>query len=408
MRRHLKPFYRILSLGIVWLLIGCASLSAPYHPAPQKGLIKLSPPQYPVFSDDMDYDGLVHGVSQSLSYLKRLPPDRTFTFGGDVFKTSHMIVSLESVLAVIRNKPDPSELARFVKEHYWVYRSAGAGDTGKVLFTGYYEPLLVGRSEKINEYIHPIYARPEDLVSIDLAKFSPQFKGRKVIGRVTDHTVVPYYDRKEIDTHGALDGKSHALAWLKDPVDLFFLQIQGSGKVYLDTGQTLNVHYHAANGHPYRSIGKLLIETGKIPRAQMSMQAIRTYLTHHPKEVENILNYNPSYVFFKLEKVGPIGYLGVPLTPGRSIAVDRRMFPLSALAFIETRQPLIDGSGNIHRWIDSSRFALSQDIGGAIKGPGRADLFWGNGPFAEIAAGHLKHSGNLYFLILKPESSRSE
>ena len=135
----------------------------------------------------------------------------------------------------------------------------------------------------------------------------------------------------------------------------------------------------------------------------MSMQAIRTYLKNNPKEVENILNYNPSYVFFKLEKEGPIGYLGVRLTPGRSIAVDRRIFPLSALAFIETRQPLIDGSGKIHKWIDSTRFVLSQDIGGAIRGPGRADLFWGNGPYAEIAAGYLKARGQLCFLILKTD-----
>jgi membrane-bound lytic murein transglycosylase A len=354
----------------------------------------------------MVYDGMAHCAAQSLSYLKRVPADRTFTFGGDVFKASHMIESLQTFVSFIRTKPDPSELTQFVKENYWVYRSVGSDTSGKMLFTGYYEPLLLGRSTKTREYAHPIYARPEDLVSIDLAKFSPQFQGKRIIGRYINHTVVPYYDRKAIDTHGALDGNSTVLAWLKDPIDLFFLQIQGSGKVYLQTGKTLNIHYHTANGHPYRSIGKYLIETEKIPRAEMSMQAIRSYLNTHPHEVETILNYNPSYVFFKLEKEGPIGYLGVLLTPGRSIAVDRRIFPLSALAYIETRQPLIDGSGKIHRWIDSTRFALSQDVGGAIRGPGRADLFFGNGPFAEIAAGHLKTPGKLYFLILKKESSR--
>jgi membrane-bound lytic murein transglycosylase A len=389
---------------VLWVfcsLAGCSSLSPLFQPAPKNGLIKLSPKNYPVFFDDMFYDGMEHVLAQSLSYLNRISKDRTFTFGGDVFTASHMILSLEKFLSFARTKPSPSDMKRFLSDNYWVYRSVGSGNSGKVLFTGYYEPLLLGRSEKTIDYTEPIYARPDDLVTINLSKFSSQYKGKKIIGRYADRTVVPYYDRKEIDSGGALVGKTPALAWLNDPVDSFFLQIQGSGKVYLETGQTLNIHYHVANGHPYRSIGKLLIDTGKIQRTEMSMQAIRTYLKNNPKEVENILNYNPSYVFFKLEEEGPIGYLGVRLTPGRSIAVDRRIFPLSALAFVETSQPLIDGSGNIHQWVDSTRFVLSQDIGGAIRGPGRADLFWGNGPYAEIAAGYLKSRGQLYFLVLK-------
>ena len=204
-----------------------------------------------------------------------------------------------------------------------------------------------------------------------------------------------------------LTGKAKPLAWLKDNVDLFFLQIQGSGKVYLNTGQLLNVHYHTTNGHPYRSIGKLLINEGKIPRSQMSMQAIRAYLQKHPHEVQRILNYNPSYVFFKTEKEGPLGYIGVRITPARTIALDRRIFPPAALTFIETKQPLVDGDGNIYQWIDFTRFALNQDTGGAIRGPGRADLFWGNGPYAEIAAGHMQHHGKLYFLMLKPKKQEN-
>jgi peptidoglycan lytic transglycosylase A len=391
------------ALSFLCLSSGCSSLSPLFQPAPQNGLIKLSPRNYPVFSDDMFYDGMEHCLAQSLSYLNRVSKDRTFTFGGDVFTTSHMILSLENFLSFIRTNPDPSGVKRFVEDNYWVYRSVGSGSPGNVLFTGYYEPLLLGRSKKTADYTHPIYARPDNLVSINLAKFSPQFKDKKIIGRYTDHSVVPYYDRKEIESNGALKGKTRVLAWLKDPVDSFFLQIQGSGKVYLETGRTLNVYYHTTNGHPYRSIGKLLIDTGKIPRSEMSMQAIRTYLKNNPKAVENTLNYNPSYVFFKLEKEGPIGYIGVRLTPGRSLAVDRRIFPLSALAFVESRQPLMDGTDKIDKWIDSTRFVLSQDIGGAIRGPGRADLFWGNGPYAEIAAGYLKSRGQLYFLVLKAD-----
>ncbi|PQP33915.1 transglycosylase, partial [Desulfobacteraceae bacterium SEEP-SAG9] len=137
--------------------------------------------------------------------------------------------------------------------------------------------------------------------------------------------VTPYHDRREIDNENVLAGKARTIAWVKDPIDLFFLQIQGSGKIYLDNGHTIHIHYHTSNGRAYRSIGKLLIDEGKIPRSEMSMQAIRMYLHTHPEEVQTILNYNPSYIFFKIEDDGPIGYIGEKLTPGRSIAVDWRI-----------------------------------------------------------------------------------
>jgi membrane-bound lytic murein transglycosylase A len=221
------------------------------------------------------------------------------------------------------------------------------------------------------------------------------------VGRYTDQTVVPYFDRREIEEENALVGRAEALAWVKDPVDVFFLQIQGSGKIYLDTGDVINVHYHGSNGRPYRSIGTLLIEEQKIPREEMSMQRIRSYLRNHPEEMASIFNYNPSYVFFKIESEGPLGSLNVLLTPGRSIALDRRLFPHAALAFIRTQKPVLNSAGQIDRWVSCRRFVLNQDTGGAIQGPGRADLFWGNGPYAEMAAGHLAHVGELYFLILK-------
>ena len=165
----------------------------------------------------------------------------------------------------------------------------------------------------------------------------------------------------------------------------------------------LNVHYHTSNGHPYRSIGKMLIDEGKIPRSQMSMQAIRAYLNSHPGEVQRILNYNPSYVFFKREPAGPLGCLGAKLTPGRSVALDPKVFPLSGLVYIQARKPLLGADGKIRSWTACERFGLGQDKGGAIRGPGRADLFWGSDMYAEIAAGHMQHSGRLYYLIKKPD-----
>ena len=187
-------------------------------------------------------------------------------------------------------------------------------------------------------------------------------------------------------------------------MDIFFLHIQGSGKVYLDDGRAINVHYHTANGRPYRSIGKLLIDDEKISREEMSMQKIREYLHTHPDELEAVLNHNPSYIFFKIEAEGPLGNINVKLTPGRSLALDYRIFPKGALVFAETQKPEVTGDGQIAAWGDCRRFMLHQDTGGAIRGAGRGDIFWGNGPYAEIAAGHLKHTGKLFFLVLEPDS----
>jgi membrane-bound lytic murein transglycosylase A len=373
------------------------------HLRKKTALIRIDSSAYPDFFDDMDYDGLENCILGSISYLNRVPPTKTFRFGQEIFNTAHMMRSIEHFLDFIRTKPSKDELIRYIKNNYLVYATQGIDNPEPVLFTGYFEPVLQGSLNKNTEYQFPIYARPDDLTTIDLSLFSQQFKGETIVGRYIDQRVVPYYDRKEIEHQGLLEGKVKEIAWLKDRLDLFFLQIQGSGKIYLDNGDVINVHYHGSNGQPYRSIGKLLIDEGKITREDISMQKIRDYLRNHPEEIETVLNYNPSYVFFKVEKDGPLGSLEVKLTPGRSIALDRRLFPPAGLAFIETKKPLINGDGTIHKWTAFSRFVLNQDTGGAIRGPSRADLFWGNGPYAEIAAGYMQEFGKLYFLILKPD-----
>jgi membrane-bound lytic murein transglycosylase A len=400
-----KRYNSIIFLSVFFSLLftGCALFKKEAPKVRETGLVRIALSDYPEFSDDMDYDGLEHGILQSMSYLNKIPADRKFRFGEDVFDAAHMIRSMEHFLNFIQTKPSIPDLRKYIRSNCLVYRSVGSSNPGQVFFTGYYEPSLEGSLEKTTEYRFPIYARPSDLTTINLSLFLPELKGKKIIGRYTDQTVVPYYDRSDIEYKGALEGKTREIAWLKDRIDLFFLQIQGSGKIYLNNDDILHVHYHATNGRPYRSIGKLLIDTGKIPREEMSMQKIRAYLHDHPEEVETILNHNPSYVFFNIQEDGPIGYLEVKLTPGRSIALDRSLFPRAGLAFIETHKPLINGSGKIHKWSAFSRFVLNQDTGGAINGSGRADLFWGNGTYAEIAAGHMQHPGTLYFLVLKPD-----
>lgn len=384
---------------LIMYMSGCA--------APEKkSLHTLSAIRYPDFEDDMQYDGLEDCIRQSLSYLQRVPPDKVFSFEDDRYNTEHMIRSLETFLAFIQTRPSKNSLNRYIRENYRVYRSVGSGPDRDVLFTGYYEPFLKAQRQPDNRFSVPILGRPDDLVTIDLAAFSPKYGGEKLTGRLVDRMVIPYYERKDIEGEGDLGGKAPILAWLEDPVDLFFLQIQGSGRIYLEDGEALNVHYDSTNGRPYRSIGRLLIEEGKIPLSEMSMQRIRTYLATHPEQAREILNFNPSYVFFKLEEEGPLGFLNVKLTPGRSIAIDYRLFPLPALSFIETAKPILDGNGEIIRWENFCRFFVSQDTGGAIRGPGRADIFWGNGPYAEVAAGHMRQRGHLYFMILKSEENR--
>ncbi len=396
-----KSFTWVVTLLIalfIWLG-GCA--------APEKQtLLTLSGDNHPAFNDDMLYDGLTHSIHQSLTYLQRVAPDKVFRFEDDLYSAEDMIRSMETFLDFIQTGPTALELNRFIRENYRVYRSVGSGPDDDVLFTGYYEPFLSAKRAPDERHKVPILGRPDDLVTVDLAAFSPKYGGEKLTGRLADRTVVPYFERKDIEGEGDLGGRAPVLAWLEDPVDLFFLQIQGSGRVSLDNGEVLNVHYDSTNGHPYRSIGRLLIDEGKISLSEMSMQRIREYLTAHPDRANDILNHNPSYVFFKLEEDGPLGSLNVKLTPGRSIALDYRLFPLPAISYIETAKPILDGRGDIIRWEPFSRFVVSQDTGGAIRGPARADLFWGNGPYAEAAAGHMRQRGNLYLMILKPETPR--
>ncbi len=391
----------VLTAALAVLIAGCP---LPIKKPPEElALVRKSTFAYPNFSDDLTFDGLEHGILKSIAYLQKVPADRSYQFGKDRFNAAHVMQSLQYFLDFIRTNPSRPELKKFIRSHYNVYQSIGRDQNGEVLFTGYYEPHLSGRLSPDEEFQFPIYALPTDLMKIDLSGFNEKYKGETIVGRYTGETVVPYYDRREIDEDEILAGKVEPLAWVKDPVDVFFLQIQGSGKVFLDTGQVVNVHYHGTNGRPYRAIGALLIQEQIIPKEEMSMQKIRAYLHAHPEEMEAVFNYNPSYVFFKLESEGPLGYINVLLTPGRSVALDRRIFPPAALAFIQTKKPVVDSAGQIDSWTDFSRFVLNQDTGGAIRGPGRADLFWGNGPYAEIAAGHLKHTGKLYFLILKPD-----
>ena len=289
-------------------------------------MVRLQPSDYPNFSDDLGFEGLEQSISQSIAYLRKAPVSREFEFGPDRYTAGHLLLSLQHFQSFIRSQPAEAELQNYIRAFYRVYQSVGRDQKGEVLYTGYYEPYLKGCSSMTPDCRYPVYGRPEDLLTIDLGAFAEKYKGEKLIGRVQDGAAVPYHDRRDIDEAGALLGKAKPLAWVSDPVELFFLHIQGSGRVVLENGQVLAIGYDSSNGRPYRSIGQLLIEEGKISREDMSMQRIRDYLNQNPAEIRRILNHNPSYIFFKLTPDGPLGSLNVKLTPGRSLALDQKAF----------------------------------------------------------------------------------
>ncbi|MCS6877151.1 MAG: MltA domain-containing protein [Geminicoccaceae bacterium] len=265
------------------------------------------------------------------------------------------------------------------------------------LVTGYFEPILEGArtADAIRRY--PIYRRPDDLVVVELGRFDPTLEGRRIVGRVEQGRLLPYYTRAEIDG-GALAGRGLELAWVDDPIALFFLHVQGSGRIRLAEGGELRVGYAEQNGHPYRAIGRDLVEAGELAREEVSMQRIEAWLRAHPERAFAFLHKNPSYVFFRElglppDAPGPLGAQGAPLTPQRSLAVDRRFLPLGALLWLDTEAPFPDGARSLRRLV------VAQDTGGAIRGPVRGDLFWGSGPEAEHLAGHMKSPGRLWLLV---------
>lgn len=265
--------------------------------------------------------------------------------------------------------------------------------TGTV--TGYYEPLLKGARARRGPFQTPLYSPPPDLVTVDLASLYPELKSLRLRGRLVGNRLVPYPSRAEMERQNLLAGRE--LLWVDDPVDAFFLQVQGSGRVRLDeTGEVVRVAYADQNGHPYRSIGRYLIDRGELTLEQASMQGIKAWVAANPSRLQELLGANPSYVFFREERLldpsqGPRGALGVPLTPQRSIAVDPQFIPLGAPVYLSTTLP--NSTAMLRRLV------LAQDTGGAIRNPVRADFFWGFGAEAGEMAGRMKQSGQMWVLL---------
>jgi membrane-bound lytic murein transglycosylase A len=341
--------------------------------------------------DDLGWAELSNSVGYSLDYLRRQPESRVYRLCEREYSAGELLMVMTDFMDLVGRRLESGEFEKLFYERFELCGASGSEGEGSVLVTAYFEPLLEGSLKKNPPFIYPLYGKPQDLVKRE---------GR--VGRLEGDRLVPYWSRAEIENEGLLAGKE--LVFLDDPVEAFILHIQGSGRVRLRDGRIRPIRFAAKNGLPYRSIGKLLVDQGKMELASVSLPAIVDYLESHPSERKSILQYNQSFIFFRwgdAETKGPLGSLGVPLTAGRSVALDRDCFPPGAIAYLESEKPVFGVESDIIGWSPLRRFVVNQDSGSAIMGSGRIDLFLGAGEKARKTAGLMKHQGKLYFLIGK-------
>ncbi len=390
---HSSRFGRSL-IGAVLLFLGGCAVQPPAPPAPAaaacpvcpvievpkppaKPLAKSAWEALPGWGED-DYAPAFSAFLGSCNALQKRPMWR---------ETCSAARSLES--------PDNAALRAWFEAQLqpWQLINPDGGSEG--LVTGYYEPILKGSREHKSPYLHPVSGLPGDLIDVELGDLYPELKSMRLRGRIEGRKLVPYYSRAEWDKQEE-KRSDETLLWVDDAIDLFFMQIQGSGQIQFDDGNRVRVSYADQNGHPYRSIGRWLIDKGELKADQASMQGIKAWAKAHPSRLQEMLNQNPSVVFFRelpLTQEGPPGALGVPLTAERSIAIDARFTSLGAPVWLSTSYP------NSERIL--TRLMVAQDTGGAIRGPVRADFFWGSGFAAGSQAGKMRQKGRMWVLMPK-------
>ncbi len=293
-----------------------------------------------------------------------------------------------------------ADIKAFIESTFTPYQVL-ADDNPEGLFTGYYEATLNGSAIKSEQYAHPLYKRPDDLVMVDLGQFREHLKGERIAGRVIGGNLKPYESREEI-VAGNWPHNDQVLVWVDSAVDAFFLQIQGSGRIMMDDGTMMRVGYAGQNGHPYYAVGRELIKMGVLTKETVSMQSIEQWLEQNPDRADNIMNTNQSYVFFQeLDGEGPLGGENIALTPRRSLAIDRSLLPYGLPLWVDIAPPM-EGEQGLQRMM------IAQDTGGAIRGPVRGDVFWGYGDEAETIAGHMKSSGRYWALLPKSLDIKSD
>lgn len=390
--KKIRPVLSLIILLSLFLVISNCTLAVKPPAGPQLKELTFLEARSHDWQDDLDFEGIEQAVAQSIKYYRKLPPGKEFYYGDATYSPKEMAASMGLFLEILKNYQG-KDRSQQLRSKFILFESINA--EGGAFFTGYYEPLLEGSLVPSEEFPAPLYQKPDDQIEVNLGQFSERWKNEQIVGRLKGKRLVPYDSRDEIVNDNSLRERAKPIAYVKE-IELFFLQIQGSGLIKLPDSKVMRVNYAGTNGHPYRAIGTLLKD--KIPPDRMSLQAIKEYLYTHPDEVKSILSYNQSYTFFRETGEGPLGNIEVPLTPDRSIAMDRKVVPGGGLAYIETELPVID-NGQITGWKSVRRFVLVQDTGGAIRDHGRVDIFFGNGEKAELSAGHMKQKGRVFIIV---------
>lgn len=394
------------AIGVLAVLAGCAVAPPPPPKSPPSGAPSRQLPRLQLTAssfghlagwdnDDRVRDALA-AFRVSCAKILTLPPTKSLMRGAPPILPGARAGDWAKACRAAEDTPLTRFPARHFFETWFAPYLVSVGGRSEGLFTGYYEAELHGSLRRHGRYRYPVYGLPADLVIANLSQFSSDLPNRKLYGRVRNGRFIPYYTRGAIDG-GALVGKARVLLWVDDPVDAFFLHVQGSGRVRMDDGSVVRLGFAGRNGHRYRSIGKVLIARGEMSADQASMASIRAWVKAHPKRGRALLAQNPSYIFFKKTSGdgGPIGALGVSLTPGRSLAVDRHFIPMGMPIWLETTHAKVEG--RLFR-----RLMIAQDTGGAITGAVRGDVFFGFGTAAARLAGSMKDSGRYYLLLPRP------
>jgi membrane-bound lytic murein transglycosylase A len=385
---------RTLALPAAAILVaaGCAQLPQPAAPAASAcpACAECQPCPSPARPAELRYEQTAFAAIPGWRDATMAPGVRAFAAGCPRIPQAHALRrACDQVLAA---PPGDERAARlFAEEWFSAWAVASAEGTAEGLITGYYEPVLPGSRARTERFRHPVYGVPGDLVAVDLESMHPGLKGLRLRGRLEGNRLVPYWSRAQID--GQAPFRAPVLAWVEDPVELFFLQIQGSGQIELGQGERLRLGYADQNGHPFRSMGRYLIQRGELSLEQSSMQGLKTWAAANPQKLRDALDSNPSYVFFRElppSADGPIGSLGAPLSAGYSLAVDPHSVPLGAPVFLATTMPL--SPQPLHRLM------AAQDTGGAIRGAVRADFFCGTGTDAGTLAGRMRQQGRMWIL----------
>jgi membrane-bound lytic murein transglycosylase A len=405
MRHYCAPLAMLLALA------GCATppepvaqkiAPAPVCPPVEKPACPeppAPPPPTPPTPPEVEYRGRLQPVGwNEIPEWRRepvAPALHAFVRGCDALEKQDPWRAACLAARALGAAPSEADALAFFETQFIPHQVINADETTTGMVTGYYEPLLHGSRKPSPRFRYPVYGVPADLLVIDLSSVYPELKHRRLRGRLEGNRVVPYLPRGEIDRDPA-PLKGVELAWVDDAVDLFFLHIQGSGQIELENGERMRVGYADQNGHPFRSLGGLLVRSGELPLERASMQGIKDWARRNPRRVQQFMNANPSYVFFRelaRDLPGPIGSLGVPLTAERSIAVDPRVVPLGSPVFLATTWPNSPAPLN--------RLVVAQDTGGAIAGGVRVDFFWGFGDAAGSLAGRMRQSGQMWALLPK-------